>query len=58
MGVDVVIVNWNGGPELIRAVKSVQRFGGRPIMVGNASTEGSINDLTAAARVTRGVVPR
>ena len=34
---DVVIVNWNGGPELVAAVTSALRFGGRPIVVDNAS---------------------
>lgn len=39
MVVDVVIVNWNGGSELVAAVTSALRFGGRPIVVDNASTE-------------------
>jgi GT2 family glycosyltransferase len=39
VGVDVVIVNWNGGSELVAAVTSALRFGGRPIVVDNASTE-------------------
>lgn len=52
MGVDVVIVNWNGGPELLRAVRSAVAFGGRPIIVDNASTEGSIDDVEALADAT------
>jgi GT2 family glycosyltransferase len=52
MGVDVVIVNWNGGPELIRAVESAIAFGGRPIVVDNASTTGSIGDVAARADAT------
>lgn len=52
MGVDVVIVNWNGGAEVIAAVRSVQRFGGRPIVVDNASTSGSIDEIAAMPDVT------
>lgn len=52
MGIDVVIVNWNGGPELIAAVESAIAFGGRPIVVDNASTTGSIDDVAAMSDVT------
>ena len=45
MGVDVVIVNWNGGAELVRAVESVLRFGGNPIVVDNDSTVGTIDEV-------------
>lgn len=45
MGVDVVIVNWNGGPGLLRAVKSAQAFGGTPIVVDNASSDGVIDEV-------------
>ena len=34
-----MIVNWNGGSELVAAVESVLRFGGRPIVVDNASSD-------------------
>jgi GT2 family glycosyltransferase len=37
--VDIIIVNWNGGPELVAAVRSALRAGGRPIVVDNASVE-------------------
>ena len=52
MGVDVVIVNWNGGAEVIDAVRSAQRFGGRAIVVDNASTAGSIGEIAAMPDVT------
>jgi N-acetylglucosaminyl-diphospho-decaprenol L-rhamnosyltransferase len=52
MGVDVVIVNWNGGPELVHAVESAKRFGGNPIVVDNASTVGAIDDAAAIEGVT------
>ena len=39
MTVDIIIVNWNGGPELVAAVRSALRAGGRPIVVDNASVE-------------------
>jgi N-acetylglucosaminyl-diphospho-decaprenol L-rhamnosyltransferase len=39
--IDIVIVNWNGGHEVIAAAKSAQRFGGNVIVVDNASTDGS-----------------
>lgn len=47
MPVDVVIVNWNGGPELLDAVASAQRFGAHVIVVDNASTGGSIGDVAS-----------
>jgi N-acetylglucosaminyl-diphospho-decaprenol L-rhamnosyltransferase len=37
--VDIIIVNWNGGPELVSAVRSALQFGGRPIVVDNASSQ-------------------
>jgi N-acetylglucosaminyl-diphospho-decaprenol L-rhamnosyltransferase len=52
VGVDVVIVNWNGGPELVAAVRSVERFGGRAIVVDNASSEQSSLDEVASSGVT------
>lgn len=45
MSVDIVIVNWNGGPELLEAISSAQRFGGNAIVVDNASTMGTIFGL-------------
>lgn len=52
MGVDIVIVNWNGGPELVKAVQSAIAFGGNPIVVDNASTTGSIDGVAAMGGVT------
>lgn len=42
MAVDIIIVNWNGGPELIDAIDSGRRFGACVTVVDNASTEGAI----------------
>jgi N-acetylglucosaminyl-diphospho-decaprenol L-rhamnosyltransferase len=50
--VDVVIVNWNGEDELIRAVRSALAFGGHAIVVDNASTSGSFRDVAAMPGVT------
>ena len=52
MVVDVVIVNWNCGPELVSAVRSALVFGGRPIVVDNASTLGSLAEISAMDGVT------
>jgi len=54
--VDVVIVNWNGGHELVTAVESVLRFGGRPIVVDNASTDDTA--LREVARATGATIVR
>lgn len=48
--VDVVIVNWNGGDEVIRAAQSAARFGGRPIVVDNGSVDGSADQVEARVR--------
>lgn len=40
MTVDIIIVNWNGGPELVAAIESANRFGANVIVVDNASTTG------------------
>lgn len=52
MTVDVVIVNWNGGPELITAVESALRFGARVIVVDNASSHGTIGTVAGKQPVT------
>jgi len=52
MAVDVVIVNWNGGDELIRAVESARRFGGNVIVVDNHSAGGAIGEVAAMGDVT------
>jgi N-acetylglucosaminyl-diphospho-decaprenol L-rhamnosyltransferase len=43
--VDVIIVNWNGGPGVASAARSAVRFGGRAIVVDNGSSDGSIDQL-------------
>jgi GT2 family glycosyltransferase len=45
--IDVVIVNWNGGRGLLRAVRSAIRFGGNPIVVDNGSSDGSAELIEA-----------
>ena len=50
---DVVVVNWNGGPELVASVTSALRFGGRPIVVDNASANtAALHDASQLAGVT------
>jgi GT2 family glycosyltransferase len=39
--VDVVIVNWNGGRDVVNAARSAVAFGGQPIVVDNGSVDGS-----------------
>jgi GT2 family glycosyltransferase len=51
VSVDVIIVNWNGGPELLAAIESGRRFGAKVIVVDNASTTGSIGAVEAMADV-------
>jgi GT2 family glycosyltransferase len=41
VSVDVVIVNWNGGDEVLRAARSAFAFNATPIVVDNGSTDGS-----------------
>jgi GT2 family glycosyltransferase len=48
VSVDIIIVNWNGGPELLEAITSAERFGANVVVVDNASTVGVISDLTEA----------
>ncbi len=43
--VDVVIVNWNGGPSVAKAARSAVEFGGRAIIVDNDSIDGSLDPL-------------
>jgi GT2 family glycosyltransferase len=43
--VDIIIVNWNGGPELLAAIESGNRFGANVIVVDNASTTGVVASL-------------
>ncbi|HUP83129.1 MAG TPA: glycosyltransferase family 2 protein [Candidatus Limnocylindria bacterium] len=47
MPVDIIIVNWNGGPELLEAIESGRRFGANVIVVDNASNGGSIGAVQA-----------
>ena len=47
MSVDVIIVNWNGGAELLDAIASGQRFGANVIVVDNGSTRGTISALNS-----------
>ena len=47
-GVDVVIVNWNGGDEVLAAARSAVDFGGRPIVVDNGSADGSLEAVERA----------
>jgi len=42
---DVVIVNWNGGDDVLRAARSALNFGARPIVVDNGSTDGSADRI-------------
>jgi GT2 family glycosyltransferase len=49
--VDVIIVNWNVGPELVEATASALRFGGSPIVVDNASSRGSLDAAAALSGV-------
>jgi GT2 family glycosyltransferase len=46
--VDIIIVNWNGGEEVLTAVRSAIAFGGTPIVVDNGSTDGSADRLAIA----------
>ncbi len=39
--VDVVIVNWNGGAEVVAAARSALRFGAFVVVADNGSTDGS-----------------
>jgi hypothetical protein len=48
--VDVVIVNWNGGEEVVAAARSAVRFGGRPIVVDNGSVDGSAERVATQVR--------
>jgi N-acetylglucosaminyl-diphospho-decaprenol L-rhamnosyltransferase len=50
--VDIVIVNWNGGPELLDAIASGKRFGANVIVVDNASTTGVVDSLDAVEDIT------
>ena len=39
--IDIVIVNWNGGHEVVAAARSAERFGGNVVVVDNDSADGS-----------------
>ena len=39
--VDVIVVNWNGGADVVESARSALAFGARVIVVDNASTDGS-----------------
>lgn len=50
-----VIVNWNGGPRLVRCVRSLLASRPRPseiVVIDNASTDGSARRLQSCERVT------
>jgi GT2 family glycosyltransferase len=54
--VSVIIVNWNAGPGLLRAAKAAAATGAEVIVVDNASSDGSADDVAArlpAVRVLR-----
>jgi N-acetylglucosaminyl-diphospho-decaprenol L-rhamnosyltransferase len=51
VSVEIIIVNWNGGPELLDAIDSGRRFGANVIVVDNASTAGSIGAVAGIADV-------
>jgi N-acetylglucosaminyl-diphospho-decaprenol L-rhamnosyltransferase len=46
--VDVVVVNWNGGDDVVESARSAIAFGGRAIVVDNASTDGSPERVEAS----------
>ena len=46
--VDVVIVNWNGGQEVLAAARSAVEFGATPIVVDNGSADGSVDAVETA----------
>jgi len=50
--VDAIIVNWNGGDELLVAIESARRFGANVIVVDNASEFGVARGLGAHPDVT------
>ena len=50
--VDVVIVNWNGGDDILIAVRSAVRFGARTIVVDNGSTDHSVGLLRLEPNLT------
>lgn len=39
--VDVIIVNWNGGEEVVQSARSALDFGAHVVLVDNSSTDGS-----------------
>lgn len=41
IGIDVVIVNWNGGDAVLESARSSVEFGARAIVVDNGSSDGS-----------------
>ena len=45
--VDVVVVNWNGGDDVVEAARSALAFGARAIVVDNASSDGSPDRIEA-----------
>ena len=45
LGIDAVIVNWNGGDGVLLAARSAVAFGARAIVVDNGSTDGSADRL-------------
>lgn len=47
MTITAIIVNYNAGPALLEAVGSVLSQGGRVVVVDNASSDGSLAQLTA-----------
>lgn len=45
IGIDVIIVNWNGGEGVVESARSAVAFGARTIVVDNGSTDGSANRI-------------
>jgi GT2 family glycosyltransferase len=50
--IDVIIVNWNGGPGVVSAARSAASFAGRAIVVDNGSNDDSVAQLRALGGVS------
>jgi N-acetylglucosaminyl-diphospho-decaprenol L-rhamnosyltransferase len=51
--VDIVIVNWNGGPLVLEAARSAIAFGATAIVVDNGSVDGSVERVAAELPAVR-----